>query len=454
MQSIPMQKKSMYSRILAVGLPLVVSMSSSTIMEFTDRLFLSWYSLEALAAATPAAGLAFLCVAVFFGTGSYVSVFVAQYIGSNQREKIGLVLWQAIYLVIGAAFFIAFLTLWLPEFFALVGHGPELQQMEVSYCRILCWGAGVQLGGVVLSAFFSGQGRTRVVMVANLIGMLTNIPLNYALINGFWIFPELGIVGAGLATVTSWGVIMLLLAGQAFSAKNECAFCTRSARWFSRKLFVRLMYYGIPGGIIFFMEIFSFNAFIFVIGKLGTVVLAASNITLSINSIAFLPLVGMSIAASVLTGQAVGSDKKEQLPEIFSCTLKLMIIYLSGVAIIFLFFPEIFISIFGMEQQGNFEQVALLVKNMLRFVVFYLFFDGLNCSVYGILKGTGDTWFIMVSQIVCAFAAMVIPLWIGLHFALGVYYFWGCVCFYIFVLSMTALIRYLRGKWSLHILTA
>ncbi len=449
-----MQKKSMYSRILAVGLPLVVSMSSTTIMEFTDRLFLGWYSLETLAAATPAAILALLFVTIFFGTGSYVSVFVAQYIGSKQREMVGLVLWQAIYLVIGAALFIAFLTLWLPEFFALVGHGPELQRMEVSYCRILCWGAGVQLGGVVLSAFFSGQGRTRVVMVANLIGMFTNIPLNYTLINGFWIFPELGIVGAGLATVVSWGVITLLLAGQAFTAKNERVFCIRSARRFSRKLFVRLMYYGIPNGIIFFMEIFSFSVFVFIIGKLGTVVLAASNITMTINSIAFLPLIGMSIAASVLTGQAIGSNKKEQLSEILGCTLKLVGIYLSGVAIIFIFFPEIFISIFGIGQQGSFDQVALLVKNMLRFVVFYLFFDGLTYSVYGILKGTGDTWFVMISQIVCAFVAMVIPLGIGLHFNLGVYYFWGCVCFYIVVLSMTALVRYLRGKWLLHILKA
>ncbi len=437
----------MCSRILAVGLPLVVSMSSTTIMEFTDRLFLGWYSLEALAAATPAAILALLLVTIFFGTLSYVSVFVAQYIGGKQSQMVGLVFWQGLYLVFGAALLIAFFSLYLSKIFALVGHSPELQRMEVLYRRILCWGASVQLGGVVLSAFFSGQGKTRVVMVANLIGMLANIPLNYALINGFWIFPELGIVGAGLATVVSWGIITLLLAGQAFTAKNEQIFSIRSARHFSRKLFFRLMYYGIPSGIVFFMEIFSFTAFVFVVGKLGTEILAASNITLTINSLAFLPLVGMSIAASVLTGQVIGSGQDEQLGDILRCTLNLVGMYVLVVAFVFLFFPEIFISLFRLGQQDWFSEVGLLTKELLRFVVFYLFFDGLSYSLYGILKGAGDTWFMMISQFFCAIMAMVIPLWIGLHFNFSVYYFWGCVCFYIVVLSLTALVRYLQGGW-------
>ncbi len=449
-----MPEKKMCGQILNVGMPLVVSMSSTTVMEFTDRLFLGWYSLDAIAAATPAAMLALLFVTVFFGTGGYVSVFVAQYIGSKQPEKVGAILWQGLYLAGSAAVCTCCISFVLPEIFSLVGHSTAVQRLEVAYCRVLCLGAGMQVAGVVLSAFFSGQGRTRVVMVANITGMIINIPLNYALINGLWLLPELGVVGAGLATVTGWIVIAVILAGQVFTKKNETSFCVRSATAFSKDLFGRLLYYGAPGGGIFFLEMFSFTAFVFAVGKIGTVELAASNIALTINSIAFLPLVGFSIAASVLTGQAIGGKKTDIVPDILRCTLYLVTGYLTFLGLLFLFCPEIFLSIFqlGQSVDNGFEQVARLARVMLRFVVFYLFFDGLTYAVYGVLKGAGDTWFVMASQVVCAVLAMLLPLWTGLHLGLGVYFLWACVCFYIISLGLSALYRYRQGKWRfLHV---
>ena len=68
-----------YRRILKVSMPLVLSLGETTIMEFTDRLFLARYSLDAIAAATPAGIMALLAMTIFVGTTSYVSVFVAQY---------------------------------------------------------------------------------------------------------------------------------------------------------------------------------------------------------------------------------------------------------------------------------------------------------------------------------------------------------------------------------------
>ncbi len=443
------KERGIYGQILAVGMPLVVSMSSTTVMEFTDRLFLGWYSLDAIAAATPAAFLALLCVTVFFGTGGYVSVFVAQYVGSKQPEKVGAVLWQGLYLTGIATLFTSCFSFFLPEIFAFVGHSISVQHLEVVYCRVLCLGAGMQVAGIVLSAFFSGQGKTRMVMAANITGMTLNIPLNYALINGLGPFPELGIVGAGLATVAGWTAIAVILAARTFTKKNETCFCVRSAYAFSKDLFGRLLYYGAPGGGIFFLELFSFTAFILAVGKIGTVELAASNIALTINSIAFLPLVGFSTAASVLTGQAIGGKKVETVPDILRCTLSLTTGYLMFLGLLFLFWPEIFISIFQLGQplDADFEQVTRLSKVMLRFVVFYLFFDGLTYSVYGVLKGAGDTWFVMASQVVCAGLAMLLPLWIGLHLGLGVYFLWACVCFYIISLGLSALYRYRQGKW-------
>ena len=85
-----------YREVLAVGLPLVVSMGSSTVMLFTDRMFLANYSVDAIAAALPAGIASFLFVCFFMGVGGYVNVFVAQYTGARRGDRVGASLWQGV----------------------------------------------------------------------------------------------------------------------------------------------------------------------------------------------------------------------------------------------------------------------------------------------------------------------------------------------------------------------
>ena len=82
-----------YRQVLRVSVPLVISMSSTMIMEFTDRIFLANYSLEAIAAALPAGIAAFLLISIFLGTAQYLNVFVAQYVGSGRSGRVGAALW-------------------------------------------------------------------------------------------------------------------------------------------------------------------------------------------------------------------------------------------------------------------------------------------------------------------------------------------------------------------------
>jgi MATE family multidrug resistance protein len=78
--------------------------------------------------------------------------------------------------------------------FQLGGHPPEVQKLERIYFRVLCLGGGFNVLGTCLAGFFTGRGQTRPVMLINIIGMAFNIPLDCALINGVWFFPEMGIL--------------------------------------------------------------------------------------------------------------------------------------------------------------------------------------------------------------------------------------------------------------------
>jgi MATE family multidrug resistance protein len=440
-----------YRQVLRVSFPLVISMSSTMIMEFTDRVFLANYSLDAIAAALPAGISAFLFISFFLGTAQYLNVFVAQYTGSGTIHRVGAVLWQGIYFSILSGALMAVFYFLAEPMFRFGGHSLEVQVLEVIYFRVLCLGSGILILGTSLSCFFSGRGLTRPVMIINMIGTLFNIPLDYALINGFWIFPELGILGAGIATVMSWSLVTLIFAFMIFSRENDRAFKVLTGRTFEASLFGRLMRYGIPSAIQFSMDIFAFTFFIFMVGRLGKLQLATTNIVLSINSLAFMPMMGFSLGTSTLVGQALGRNRPDEAVAATKATIHVVFGYIFLLLVLFLLVPQPLLELFrphhlSIEDYASIRKTGVI---LLRFVAAYLFFDALYMICIGVLKGAGDTRFIMWSIGILSLAVMILPVYIGVEvFGAGIYYAWSCATLFVFFLFASSFWRYLQGRWK------
>ena len=440
--------RAIYGRILKISMPLVASLGATTVMEFTDRLFLARYSLDSIAAATPAGIMALLAMTIFVGTAGYVAVFVAQYMGQGRGDLVGRIVWQGVYVAALGAVVLGGLAMYAEEIFAWGGHPPALRELEAIYFRVLCWGAGVHLLGAALGGFFTGLGRTRVVMLANVVGMVANIPLDYCLINGIGPFPEWGIFGAGLATALSWAVITCILA-LAMLRPEHAGFRFRADWGFRARLWLRLMHYGLPSGMEFFLDILGFTVFIFVVGRLGTLELAATNIALNVNALAFMPLVGFSMGTSTLVGQAMGAGKPDDVPMVVRASLLLTFAYLAVLSALFLFAPGPILNLFQPRDMdpAAFAAVADMGRVLLMIVVGYLFFDGVSFIVYAALKGAGDTVFVMTSRLGLVLAVMIGPLILGAWLELGLHYFWAVSCTFLIVLSLVGWRRYKQGKW-------
>ncbi len=444
-------KPNGYRQVLRISLPLIASMGSITLMEFTDRVFLSNYSLEAISAALPAGATSFLFISFFMGVANYTNAFVAQYIGADNKKRVGATLWQGIYFSIAASLILAALYLVSEPLFDLIGHQADIIELEVAYFRILTCGAGLVVFSSVLSCFYSGRGLTRVIMFVHLAGALVNIPLDYCIINGIGFFPELGIVGAGIATVTAFAVISLLLSLLVFCRRNRTLFGTWDKRSFDPELFSRLMHYGLPSGVQMFLEVFAFTFFIIMLGRLGKTDMAVSNIVLSIESLAFLPMIGMHIGNSTLVGQAVGRSSPEEGAYATTSALHLVILYMALIAAVYLVLPETILGLFRPDDIGaeKFEQMLKLGVNLLRFVAVYCFFDGLNLIYSGALKGAGDTRFIMKAICVLSPTVLIIPIYIAVEvFNTSLYLTWLILTIYICALGITFWQRYKSGQWK------
>jgi MATE family multidrug resistance protein len=446
------RENSRYREVSRVCLPLVMGMAATMVMEFTDRIFLSNYSVDAISAALPAGITAFLCMIFLGGIGGYVSVFIAQYSGAGQNQQIGVALWQGLYFCLFAGIILFTLSLFAARpLFLLAGHPPEVRALEEIYFNILCRGAIFHVAAQTISGFFTGRGITRPVMLCNIVGMVINIPLDYALINGVWGLPEMGIAGAGLATVVSWAVIALLLALMIFTRDNDRLFKVCKGSPFDRDIFLRLMKYGIPGSLQFSLDIFAFTFFILMVGRLGKEEMAASNIVISISSLAFMPAMGFSHGISSLVGQALGSGRPQLARHVTWSGIHLLLSYILSLNLLLIFSPELIIALFIPQGQdaAGYASVVTLGSHLLRIVAAYVLFDVFYMIFSGVLRGAGDTRFIMWCIGISSLFCMLLPLYIGIEFFdRGVYYAWSCVLFFVAVLCLLTSYRYRQGKWQ------
>ncbi len=436
--------------MLAVAIPLMLSTAAWSVQHFVDRMFLTWYSPEAIAAAMPAGLLNFSMVSIIMGTAGYVTTFVAQYQGADRLDRIGPALWQGVYIsIFGGVLMLGAIPLAVP-FFDLVGHSLAVRQNEVTYFQVLCIGGGAYAASYALSGFYSGRGRTWPVLWVNAATTAVNLVLDYALIFGRWGFPEMGIRGAGIATVVA-GVFSLLMFGVLLSLReNNRIFHTLRGWRLDKDLFIRLLRFGFPAGVQFFLEISGFTAFVLLVGRLGIASLAATNIAFNINTLAFMPMIGCGIAVSVLVGQYLGANQPERAQCAVYSGFHLTLIYMVTIAAAYVLVPDIFVAPFALRAQpGEFSEIYGYSIILLRFVAVYSIFDTMNIVFCSAVKGAGDTRYVMRVTVILSLFVFILPVYLSVVvFKFGLMIAWVFATAYISLLGLVFYLRFLGGKWK------
>ena len=436
--------------LLVIAFPLVLSTGAWALQHFFDRMFLTWYSADALAAAMPAGVLNFTVMGFFFGTAGYTSTFVAQYFGAGRYHRIGPVLWQGVYIAIFAAVTHLMLIPLAGPFFGLIGHEPVVAELEAAYFRMLCLGVGPAVGSMAFSSFYSGRGKAWPIVWVNLSATGVNMTFNYMMIFGHLGFPEMGIVGAGLATVIS-GIFSFCVYLMIICRKeNNKTFHTLSGWRFDRVLFVRLLRFGLPNGIPFLVEHLCFTAFTLLVGRLGTLELAATNLAFNIESLGFLPLLGFGMAVSVIVGQKVGKNRPDLAEQGVYSGFSITFIYMLLVVTALVFIPDtLFWPFLVNADSASIVPVVETAVVLLRFVAVFSLFDTVYVIFSSGVRGAGDTRFSMFMVMGFSIFALALPCYVALGvFKMGLYAAWGVVTGYIMLMSMAFLVRFRGGKWK------
>ncbi|MBA3313833.1 MAG: MATE family efflux transporter [Planctomycetaceae bacterium] len=435
--------------LVAIALPLVVSQSFMTVQVFLDTLLLSWHDPQEMAASFPAMMWFWLAFGFLQVTAGYVSTFVAQYTGAGRPERVGPAVWQGIYFAVVAGMaFLAILPV-APQLISLGGHSPELQALEVVYLRCLCCAALPMLVLAAVNGFFSGRGKTWTVLGIEAAGTAVNMVLALLLIFGRGGFPEMGIAGAGISTAVGSCVSALFGFALLLRPMYRTEFRTLTGWRFEPDLFTRLMKYGGPAGAQVFLDVLVFHVFVQMIGRLGDAATGATTLAVRLNMVAFLPLMGLGQAVSILVGQRLGGDRPDLAERSAYTGLKWAFGYMCIVATVYLVFPEALVALFeGDRDPEAFAAIAELVPTLLTCVALYSLADSVNVTFAFALRGAGDTWFVSLLTFALGWPIMILPTTIVVISGASLYWAWAFATAYVFSMAVCFWLRFRSGRWK------
>ena len=252
-----------------VSSSLMVSFFSLVAMMFVDRLFLAYYSPEALSAATSAGTLYWSAYWFWVMLASMTEVFVAQYNGAKKYQMLGAPVWQMIWLSLVS--FLFFFSLGYIGGNALLSFNL-MNSLEVKYFKWCCYFGPIQPLLIGISAFYIGQGKTRLIQWLAIIGNCVNLVLDPLLIFKF----NLGISGAAIATGIGMFVQLAIIFYLFLKRHNQKNYGTN--QWhFRRPLFYKIVRYGFPSALFVALEFFGWAIFYWMMERTSPVhILVAS----------------------------------------------------------------------------------------------------------------------------------------------------------------------------------
>jgi len=429
--------------LLKMALPMVVSQGAFAIMIFTDRWFLAQISPTHMAAAL-GGGVAFwFAISLFNGILAYANALVAQYLGAGEFHKCTLVISQGILMSVALIPVLFIITLLLRPMFAAMGHDPAQVELEEIYFTIMMAGAVLSLFKVCLSSFFSGIGLTRVVMTCDVIGIVLNVPLTWALVFGHLGLPAMGIAGAAWGSIISTAFAIAIYLAYYLKRELREKFSTVQSFIFDQSITRRYLRLGFPSGMEMFLNIAAFNLFLLMFQSYGIPEAASATIVFNWDILSFVPLLGLNIAVMSLIGRFVGAGDMDRTNEVTSAGYIIGIGYSLFLATTFIVFRDQFVEMFIF-----YEDQAKEIRDLARFMMIglscYVLCEGVLQVASGVLRGAGDTRWIMFASTSLHWAMLVAQ-----FLVIKVYNFGPKVSWLGFVLMVLAIcIVFLGRLWS------
>jgi MATE family multidrug resistance protein len=376
--------------VLTLGLPLVGGHLAQFVIGLTDTVMIGWYGVPELAALTLAHSFFFTFFLFGSGFGWAVMPMVATFAARGEETQIRRATRMGLWLSI-LYFALVMPVLWFSgPILRNLGQTPEVAAMAETYLRIAGWGLLPALGVMVLKNYLAGLEHTRIVLWITVAAAVANAIANYALIFGNWGAPELGIAGAAWASVVSNTVALIFVVIYAALKLPEHTLFARFWRP-DAEMFLRVATLGLPIGVTVLAEVMMFAASTVLMGMLGVIPLAAHGIAVQIATAAFMVQMGLSNAATVRAGTALGRADAAHLDMGARAVLALGVGAACISIALFLAIPDTLLGAFLDPDDPDRAAILDVGRGLLLMAAAFQLGDALQVLHVGLLRGLQDT---------------------------------------------------------------
>ncbi|MEQ8546888.1 MAG: MATE family efflux transporter [Cyclobacteriaceae bacterium] len=405
--------KEHFRRNIHLAYPVVLAQLGHIMVSVADTMMVGQVGVVPLAAATFAG--AFFHVLMLFAIGvSYAITPLVAATDPKDQSKLMTYLQNGLALNMTVILFLALLGIFASYFLSYFGQDAAVALEAENYLRIVSFSLIPLMVFQTFRQFSEGLSDTFTPMVLSVIANLLNIVLNYLLIYGHFGFPELGLDGAGFATLISRVVMAVLM----FFGVRKYMIGFKNT-W-SRKVISQMLKIGVPSGLQYIFEVGAFATATIMMGWISAEALAAHQIALNLSAITYMSSTGIAAAATVRIGNQMGHQDLKNLKIAGYSNLVLVAAFMFLMGILMINFRDFLTSLYINE-----VVVAELASGLLIIAAAFQVSDGLQAVGLGVLRGLTDT---KVPTIVtfCAFWLVAIPggYLLGFIFDLGPFGIW------------------------------
>lgn len=375
---------SVTRRVLSLSWPTAVAMSLQVGFNIGDAYFVGKIGPDAIAAVSMVFPVIFMMFALGAGIGVGTTSLVARSLGKRDGRTAADAAEQSFLLLGIITFCVTGGGLLLQDpIFRAMGAGADLLHLIFSYSTWIFAGSFFIFLFTAGAAILRGEGDMKTPMVGMGLSVILNLVLDPLLIFGVWVFPELGLSGAAVATVASRAVGCLIVLGYLFLGHSAVKLRFRNFRPHSGVIW-RILRVGVPTSANQMMIAVGFMFLIRIVSGFGSDAVASYGLAIRLNQIAILPCLAVSTAVITLVGQNVGAGKLDRAASTAWRATGLAMLLMESVGVAFFVVPDFWMDIFT-------EDAAVIAHgaSFLRITSLTLMFIGVGIVLGGAFQGAG-----------------------------------------------------------------
>lgn len=372
--------------LLRLAIPIVVTQLAVTGMSFVDTTMAGQFGVHDLAAIAVGTSLWLPASLLLRGILMMLTPVTAHHRGAGEYNKISFDLGQTIWIAMVISALLAVYLNFSEDILLFMNVAPDIIPIGADYLHALAFGLPGIAAFYVLNSFLEGMGNTRAPMVISILGLLVNIPVNYALIYGKFGMPAMGAVGCGWATSLVYWVMSLLMLAYIARHHHYRPLLKKESLQPVMPRIIELFKLGLPIGVNIFVTGSIFAAIALLIGKLGANNIASAQIALNFSGMTYMIPMSISFGITIRVGHALGQNNEAEakVRALSGIVLAAMMALLSVTAL--LLFPQQIISLYTNDPDIMHSAAALL-----SFTAMYQVSDAIQNSTNGALRGYKDT---------------------------------------------------------------